>query len=354
MRIKEETLIPLVNMVIKSTKISDVSETRVVAPVERENDSLNENILRPKTLSEYIGQESIKKHLNIAIKSAQIRKVPLEHILLYGPPGLGKTTLSAIIASEMQSHLKQTSGPAIEKQSDIVSLLTSLQEWDVLFIDEIHRLRPQIEEILYSAMEDFAIDIMIGTGTGATSIRMDIPKFTLVGATTKLAKISGPLRDRFGNVLKLDFYDLADLAEIVRRSFHILGISIENDQIWELVAKKSRGTPRIVNRFVKILRDYGTVGHDIGDIHETEKVFTALGIDSLWLDELDRKLLETLAYNFPGRTVGLHTLASIIGEEEETLEDVVEPYLLKIGFLERTPRGRKLSETGESYIRLGK
>jgi Holliday junction DNA helicase RuvB len=209
-------------MVIKSTKVSEASEPRVVAPVERENDSVNENILRPKTLGEYIGQESIKKHLRIAIQSAQIRKVSLEHILLYGPPGLGKTTLSAIIASEMQSHLKQTSGPAIEKQSDIVSLLTSLQEGDILFIDEIHRLRPQIEEILYSAMEDFAIDIMIGTGTGATSIRMDIPRFTLVGATTKLAKISGPLRDRFGNVLKLDFYEIADLSEIVRRSFHIL------------------------------------------------------------------------------------------------------------------------------------
>ena len=354
MRIKEETLIPLVNTVIKSTKISEASPTRVVAPVERENDSLNENILRPKTLSEYIGQESIKKHLNIAIKSAQIRKVPLEHILLYGPPGLGKTTLSAIIASEMQSHLKQTSGPAIEKQADIVSLLTSLQEWDVLFIDEIHRLRPQIEEILYSAMEDFAIDIMIGTGTGATSIRMDIPRFTLVGATTKLAKISWPLRDRFGNVLKLDFYEIADLSEIVRRSFHILGMTVTNSTIWELVARKSRGTPRIVNRFVKTLRDYSIVGHDIDDTLEAEKIFTLLGIDALGLDELDRKLLETLAYSFPGRTVGLHTLASIVWEEEETLEDVVEPYLLKIGFLERTPRGRKLSESGEAYIRLGK
>lgn len=341
-------------MTIKSTQISEPSENRVVTPTERENDSVNENILRPKTLGEYIGQESIKKHLRIAIQSAQIRKVSLEHILLYGPPGLGKTTLSAIIASEMQSHLKQTSGPAIEKQSDIVSLLTSLQEGDILFIDEIHRLRPQIEEILYSAMEDFAIDIMIGTGTGATSIRMDIPKFTLVGATTKLAKISGPLRDRFGNVLKLDFYDIADLAEIVRRSFHILGISVKNSAIWELVAKKSRGTPRIVNRFVKTLRDYQIVGHDIGIASEAEKIFTSLGIDSLGLDGLDRKILETLAYSFAGRTVGLHTLASIVGEEEETIEDVVEPYLLKIGFLERTPRGRKLSESGESYIRLGK
>ncbi len=300
-------------MVIKSTKISEAPESsRVVAPVERENDMVNENILRPKTLSEYIGQESIKKHLNIAIKSAQIRKVSLEHILLYGPPGLGKTTLSAIIASEMQSHLKQTSGPAIEKQADIVSLLTSLQEGDILFIDEIHRLRPQIEEILYSAMEDFAIDIMIGTGTGATSIRMDIPKFTLIGATTKLAKISGPLRDRFGNVLKLDFYEIADLAEIVRRSFRILGILVEKSEIWELVARKSRGTPRIVNRFVKTLRDYQIVGHNIDSPIEAEKIFTSLGIDALGLDELDRKLLHILAYNFAGRTVGLHTLASIV------------------------------------------
>lgn len=340
-------------MAIKSTKVSEASEPRVVAPVERENDMLNENVLRPKTLGEYIGQESIKKHLRIAIQSAQIRKVPLEHILLYGPPWLGKTTLSAIIASEMQSHLKQTSGPAIEKQADIVSLLTSLQEGDILFIDEIHRLRPAIEEILYSAMEDFSIDIMIGTGTGATSIRMDIPKFTLVGATTKLAKITGPLRDRFGNVLKLDFYEIPDLAEIVRRSFHILGIPVKNSEIWELVAKKSRGTPRIVNRFVKTLRDYQIVGHDIGDTVESEKIFTSLGIDSLGLDGLDRKILETLAYSFAGRTVGLHTLASIVWEEEETIEDVVEPYLLKIGFLERTPRGRKLSEIGERYIRTG-
>lgn len=341
-------------MAIKSTQVSEPAELRTVAPEERPNDTVNENILRPKTLDEYVGQESIKKHLRIAIQSAQIRKVPMEHILFYGPPGLGKTTLSAIIASEMRSHLKQTSGPAIEKQADIVSLLTSLQEGDVLFIDEIHRLKPQIEEILYSAMEDFSIDIMIGTGTGATSIRMDIPKFTLVGATTKLSKITGPLRDRFGNVLKLDFYEIPDLSEIVRRSFHILEVPIENSEVWELVARKSRGTPRIVNRFVKTLRDYRIVGHDIADIAESERIFASLGIDALGLDGLDRKILETLAFTFPGRTVGLHTLASVVGEEEETIEDVVEPYLLKIGFLERTPRGRKLSESGESYIRMGK
>lgn len=340
-------------MAIKSTKISEPTETRVVTAEERPMDTINENILRPKTLDEYIGQEPIKKHLKIAIQSAKIRKVPLEHILLYGPPGLGKTTLSAIIASEMQSHLKQTSGPAIEKQADIVSLLSSLQEGDILFIDEIHRLRPQVEEILYSAMEDFAIDIMIGTGTGATSIRMDLPKFTLVGATTKLSKITGPLRDRFGNVLKLDFYELDDLSEIVRRSFHLLEVPVKNSEVWELVARKSRGTPRIVNRYVKTLRDYGIVGHDISSTSESEKIFTSLGLDALGLDALDRKILETLAFSFGGRTVGLHTLASIVGEEEETIEDVVEPYLLKIGFLERTPRGRKLSEAGDRYIRTG-
>lgn len=340
-------------MAIKSTHVSEPVELRTVAPEEQANDTVNENVLRPKTLEEYVGQDSIKKHLKIAIRSAQIRKSPMEHILFYGPPGLGKTTLSAIIASEMRSHLKQTSGPTIEKQADIVSLLTSLQEGDVLFIDEIHRLKPQVEEILYSAMEDFSIDIMIGTGTGATSIRMDIPKFTLVGATTKLSKITGPLRDRFGNVLKLDFYTTPDLSEIVRRSFHLLGVSVAQNDICELVARKSRGTPRIANRFVKTLRDYHIVGHDITDKAETDRIFASLGIDSLGLDGLDRKILETLAFTFPGRAVGLHTLASVIGEEEETIEDVVEPYLLKIGFLERTPRGRKLSEAGESYIRTG-
>lgn len=339
-------------MAIKSTNVT-VPEARIVAGEEQTDyDINNENILRPKILDEYIGQESIKKHMRIAIKSAQIRKVPLEHILLYWPPGLGKTTLATIIATEMQAHLKHTSGPAIEKQADIVSLLTSLQEWDILFIDEIHRLKPQIEEILYSAMEDFSIDIMIGTGTGATSIKMNIPKFTLVGATTKLSKITGPLRDRFGNVLKLDFYEIKDLEEIVRRSFHILDILINNPEIWGIVAKKSRGTPRIVNRFVKILRDYQIVGHDINDSLDCESIFASLGIDELGLDGLDRRILETLAYHFSGRTIWLHTLASIVGEEEETIEDVIEPYLLKIGFLERTPRGRKLSEMGDKYIRI--
>lgn len=340
-------------MAIKSTTGTETTE-RLVTPAERENDGNNENILRPKTLEEYIGQESIKKHLRIAIESAKIRKEPLEHVLLYGPPGLGKTTLSAIIASEMGAHMKHTSGPAVEKQSDIVSLLTSLQEGDVLFIDEIHRLKPQIEEILYSAMEDFTIDIMIGSGTGATSIKMDIPHFTLVGATTKLSKLTGPLRDRFGNVLKLDFYDQDDLTEIVRRSFILLAAGIENPQIHRIVAEKSRGTPRIANRYVKIIRDYKTVGHDIESEKITNEIFDSIGIDSLGLDLLDRKLLEALAYHFSGRAVGLHTLAAIVGEEEETLEDVVEPYLLKLGFLERTPRGRKLSESGERYVRQGK
>ncbi|MDD2487163.1 MAG: Holliday junction branch migration DNA helicase RuvB [Candidatus Gracilibacteria bacterium] len=338
-------------MAIKSTKEKDQGE-RIISSNEKVEDFQNDVKLRPKYIEDYVGQDSIKKHLKIAIDSAKIRNEPLEHILLYGPPGLGKTTLSLIISNEMGVNLKHTSGPAIDKSSDIVSILTSVQEGDILFIDEIHRLKPQIEEILYGAMEDFSIDIMVGSGTGATSIKMEIPKFTLIGATTKLSMLSSPLRDRFGNILKLDFYETNDLSKIVSRSFRILDTEINNNGIFEAIAKKSRGTPRIANRFVKIIRDYKVVGYDVETEKGIEEIFEGLGVDSLGLDYLDRKILETLHMNFSGKPVGLHTLASVIGEEEDTIEDVIEPYLLKIGFIERTSRGRQITEAGKRHLTI--
>lgn len=334
-------------MAIKSSK-PDI--TRTVSPKIIEEEIISEISLRPKSLSEYVGQKSIKEHLSIAIESAKIRKTSLEHILFYGPPGLGKTTISTIIAYEMGASIKHTSGPAIEKQADIISLLTSLTEWEILFIDEIHRLKPQIEEILYSAMEDFQIDIMIGSGTGATSVKMDIPRFTLVGATTKLSNLSSPLRDRFGNVMKLDFYDTVDLARIVGRSFWVLGLESVSEEWVISIAERSRGTPRIANRYVKILRDYATTGRHIETRDECNSIFESFGVDSHGLDTLDRKLMTHLIETFWGKAVGLTTLASVIGEEVATIEDVVEPYLLQIGFIERTPRGRQITFKGQKYI----
>ncbi|MBP9779432.1 Holliday junction branch migration DNA helicase RuvB [Candidatus Gracilibacteria bacterium] len=324
--------------------------TRTVTPKLQEEEIVSEISLRPRSLAEYVGQETMKSHLRVAIESARIRKSPLEHILFYGPPGLGKTTISTIIAHEMGASIKHTSGPAIEKQADIISLLTSLMEGEVLFIDEIHRLRPQIEEILYSAMEDYRVDIMIGSGTGATSVRMDIPRFTLIGATTKLSSLSSPLRDRFGNVLKLDLYNESELAKIVGRSFGIMGFSGMSDDALLSIASRSRGTPRIANRYVKILRDYATIGKDIESKKECEAIFENFGVDNYGLDMLDRKLLTHLRDTFGGRPVGLSTLAQVIGEEVPTIEDVVEPYLLQIGFIERTPRGRQITKKGEDYL----
>ena len=334
-------------MAIKSSK-PDIE--RIVEPISHEEDIISEVSLRPKTLEEYVGQTQIKKHLRVSIESAKIRKSTLEHILFYGPPWLGKTTISAIIAHEMTATIKHTSGPAIEKQSDIISLLTSLQEGEILFIDEIHRLRPQIEEILYSAMEDFQIDIMIGSGTGATSVKMDIPRFTLIGATTKLSNLTNPLRDRFGHVLKLDFYNTKDLSTIIDRSFRILWYNELNAEALEAIASRSRWTPRIANRYVKILRDYATVWHEINNKKACDTIFESFGVDIHGLDILDRKLLQHLVTTFHGTPVGLSTLASIIGEEIGTIEDVVEPYLLQIGFIERTPRWRKITQNGEMYI----
>jgi len=264
---------------ISSSQNDEKTPKRVVSPEERSTDKQAfQNMFRPKTLEGYIGQENIKKHLQVSISSAKIRKEPLEHVLFYGPPGLGKTTLSSILAHEMESHLRTTSGPAIDKQSDLVSILSNLEEGDILFIDEIHRLRPQVEEILYTAMEDFQIDIMVGSGTGAQSVKLPVKPFTLVGATTRLSALSSPLRDRFGNVLKLDFYEIADIATILDNNCATLGFEL-SESILTLIAGKSRGTPRIANRLLKILRDYHTIGKDIADIPTLKTIFRDIGID---------------------------------------------------------------------------
>lgn len=335
---------------ISSSSNEKKADNRVVSREERPADNVSfQNMFRPKNLEDYIGQENLKKHLQVSISSAKIRKEPLEHILFYGPPGLGKTTLSSILAHEMQSHLRTTSGPAIEKQSDLVSILSNLEEGDILFIDEIHRLRPQVEEILYTAMEDFQLDIMVGSGTWAQSVKLPVKPFTLVGATTRLSALSSPLRDRFGNVLKLDFYEESDISSILENNCKKLEIELEKG-ILDIVAGKSRGTPRIANRLLKILRDYHTIGKNIWDEATLRQVFLDIGIDSRGLDYLDRKYLESIFKNFKGGPVGLGTLASTLGEEDATLEDVVEPYLLQIGFIERTPRGRKITGAGITHI----
>ena len=299
-----------------------------------------ETTLRPQFLNEYIGQTKVKENMKVYIEAAKKIKEPLDHVLLYGPPGLGKTTLSTIIANEMKSNIKITSGPAIEKPGDLAALLTNLQENDVLFIDEIHRLNKNVEEILYPALEDFSLDIIIGKGPTAKSIRIDLPKFTLIGATTKAGSLTTPLRDRFGIVERLDLYETKDLEKIVKRSSKILNINIDDDAADE-IAMRSRGTPRIANRILKRVRDYALVLED-GDItlKLAKTALNKLEIDELGLDDIDRKILETIIIKYNGGPVGLETLATTVGEEVETLEDVYEPYLMQIGFISRTPRGR--------------
>lgn len=326
-------------------------EKRIITTDITEEDFALEGSLRPQSLDDYIGQEKIKRTLKVYIEAAKQRRDPLDHVLLYGPPGLGKTTLSAIIANEMGVHMKVTSGPAIEKPGDMAAVLNNLQEGDILFVDEIHRLNRQVEEVMYPAMEDFAIDILIGKGASARSIRLDLPKFTLVGATTRAGLLSAPLRDRFGVVQHLEFYNQKDLQTIVQRSAQVLGVEIDGKGASE-IAKRSRGTPRLANRLLKRVRDFAQVKYD-GKITYEVAVFALdlLEVDQYGLDKTDRKILKTLIVNFKGGPVGLETLAAAIGEEAGTLEDVYEPYLLQNGFLNRTPRGRMASPL--AYAHLG-
>lgn len=326
-------------------------ENRIVSTAFSGEDGDIEDSLRPRQMDDYIGQTKAKENLKVFIEAAKGRGESLDHCLLYGPPGLGKTTLAGIIANEMGVNLRITSGPAIEKPGDLASLITNLQPGDVLFIDEIHRLSRAVEEVLYPAMEDYAVDIIIGKGPSARSIRLDLPRFTLIGATTRAGQISAPLRDRFGVLTRLELYKPEELRDIVVRSAGILGIPVDPDGAME-IAKRSRGTPRIVNRLLKRVRDYAEVkGNGIITREIADMALQALEIDDLGLDAIDRRMLESIIKNFGGGPVGLETLAATIGEESITLEDVYEPYLLQIGFLSRTPRGRMV--TPHAYSHLG-
>lgn len=326
-------------------------ENLLVPNLQDGEEEKNEYSLRPKSLKEYIGQDKVKENMKIYIEAAKQRGEPLDHVLLYGPPGLGKTTLANIIATEMNSNIKITSGPAIEKPGDLAALLTNLAPNDVLFIDEIHRLNRSVEEILYPALEDYNLDIIIGKGPSARSIRLDLPKFTLVGATTRAGSLTTPLRDRFGIVNRLELYTEEELKTIVKRSAEIMDIGINEDGAME-IAKRSRGTPRIANRLLKRVRDYASV---LGDGNITKEIadiaLQKLEIDNMGLDNIDRKILESIILNYTGGPVGIETLASTIGEEVETIEDVYEPYLMQKGFIGRTPRGRVVLP--KAYEHLG-
>lgn len=311
-----------------------------------------ENTLRPKDFASYIGQKRLKTNLKLAIDAARKRGEPIDHVLLYGPPGLGKTTMATVIANEMGANIRITSGPAVERAGDLASLLTNLGDGDILFIDEIHRLNRAVEEVLYSAMEDFKLDIMLGKGPSARSLRLDLPKFTVIGATTRTGNLAAPLRDRFGMIHRLEFYSPDEIAHIIARSAEILGVSIHGEAAANL-AKRARLTPRIANRLLKRVRDYADVNGDgIIDMTIAERALLLLEIDELGLDPADRHLLEKIIENFAGGPVGVETLAAITGDERTTIEDFYEPYLMQIGLLERTPRGRKV--TSRAYTHLGR
>lgn len=326
-------------------------EERILSAINLGEDAENEYSLRPQRLREYIGQEKVKEKLDIFVKAAKNRKEALDHVLFYGPPGLGKTTLANIIAKEMGGNLKITSGPAIERAGDLAAILTGLSEFDVLFIDEIHRLNRSVEEILYPAMEDYALDIIIGKGAAAKSIRLDLPKFTLIGATTRVGLLTSPLRDRFGVMCPMEFYNEEELKEIIVRSASILDIKVEEEAGYE-IARRSRGTPRIANRLLKRVRDYSEVkGCGIIDIYSAKRALELLEVDSEGFDRIDNKILEAIVDNFNGGPVGLETLAYFIGEELDTLDDVYEPYLLQKGFIVRTPRGRVATDKTYEHLK---
>lgn len=326
-------------------------EERITAANASDNEVVSETTLRRQTLADYIGQKKATDNLKIFIEAAKFRGEPLDHVLFYGPPGLGKTTLAGIIANELGVDLRITSGPAIERAGDLAAILTNLNENDVLFIDEIHRLNRQVEEVLYSAMEDYALDIVIGKGPSARSIRLDIAKFTLIGATTRAGSLSAPLRDRFGVSCKFEMYDTDELKKIIARSANLLNVEVDDESLDEM-ARRSRGTPRIANRILKRVRDFSQVkGTGVIEPEITQQALSALGVDPMGLESLDREILQTIIERFKGGPVGIDTIAASIGEERVTIEDVYEPYLIQKGFLHRTPKGRVVSE--KAYRHLG-
>ena len=327
---------------------------RIIQTEAASEDVVIEKGLRPSSLDQYVGQEKAKNNLKIFIEAAKSRNEPLDHVLFYGPPGLGKTTLSTIIANEMGVNIKITSGPAIEKPGEMAAILNNLSENDILFIDEIHRLNRQVEEVLYPAMEDYSIDIMIGKGQGARSIRLDLPKFTLVGATTRAGLLTAPLRDRFGVINKLEFYTIDELKQIIIRSAGLLNVEIDEQGAVEM-ARRSRGTPRLANRLLKRVRDFAQVKYDGKITYEVANdALNLLEVDKLGLDKGDRSILETIIYKFAGGPVGLDTLAAALGEDAGTLEDVYEPYLIQNGFIQRTPRGRVVTDVAYTHIGVEK
>lgn len=328
------------------------TKRRIISTVASEEDIRNDDTLRPKFLTDYIGQKKAKEMMKVYIEAAKGREEPLDHVLLYGPPGLGKTTLAGIIANEMGVHIKITSGPAIEKPGDVAAILNNLKEGDVLFVDEIHRLNRQVEEVLYPAMEDFAIDVVIGKGATSKSIRLELPKFTLIGATTRAGMLSAPLRDRFGVVNRLEYYTLSELKIIIMRSAGVLGVKVEEDAALEM-ARRSRGTPRLANRLLKRVRDFAEVKYDGKVTKEVAtEVLALLNIDSYGLDHIDREILTTMIEKFNGGPVGIETIAVSIGEDTATIEDVYEPYLIQSGFLARTQRGRIVTELAYTHLGL--